>query len=135
LLHQIKGEPIVSKEENFLSCHGLKLPRSRLKTSTRQTSLHFLVSRSIKVKYHIGTKKTQKTKKEFRHNISHLFTDVIVTMSVTHRVFKAFVTISVGGKEAAMAAEDETSKALSQRRYRTRGSMRARRAALASDGR
>jgi hypothetical protein len=47
-------------------------------------------------------------------------------MSVTHRVFKAFVTISVGGKEAAMAAEEEMSKALSQRRYRTRGSMRAR---------
>jgi hypothetical protein len=47
-------------------------------------------------------------------------------MSVTHRVFKAFVTISVGGKEAAMAAEEEMSKALSQqRRYRTRGSMRA----------
>jgi hypothetical protein len=44
-------------------------------------------------------------------------------MSVTHRVFKAFVTISVSGKEAAMAAEEEMmSKALSQRRYRTRGS-------------
>jgi hypothetical protein len=44
-------------------------------------------------------------------------------MSVTHRVFKAFVTIFVGGKEAAMAAEEEMSEALSQRRYRTRGSI------------
>jgi hypothetical protein len=76
--------------------------------------LHFLVSRSIKVKYHIGTKKNTKQKKEFRHNISHLFTDVIITMSVTHRVFKAFLTIFVGGKEAAMAAEEEMSNALSQ---------------------
>lgn len=63
LLHQIKGDPILSKEAKILSCHGLKLPGSRLKTSTRQTSLHFLVSRSIKVKYHIGTKKNTKNKK------------------------------------------------------------------------
>jgi hypothetical protein len=99
--------------------------------------LHFLVSRSIKVKYHIGTKKNTKQKKEFRHNISHLFTDVIITMSVTHQVFKAFVTIFVGGKEAAMAAEEEMSKAKRshKRRYRTRGSMRARRTPLASGGR